>query len=161
MCLSLCATQFSNLASVALLSAWSKRVFFLQTASDDGLHVNLSVFLQEVPLKIGRAGACVVVVKLPWAVIFPFFSPPSLSHNNIGNKWVEKQNKRSRTHPSRVAFSLFFPPFNSALQIFQREHRQSRDYKPLSLSLVDMPAHRGGLHILHILNRSRIFHGLG
>lgn len=91
----------------------------------------------------------------------PFSPPPSLSHNNIGNKWVEKQNKRSRTHPSRVAFSLFFPPFNSALQIFQREHRQSRDYKPLSLSLVDMPAHRGGLHILHILNRSRIFHGLG
>lgn len=31
----------------------------------DLLDVNLSVCLQEVPLNIGRAGACVVVVKLP------------------------------------------------------------------------------------------------
>lgn len=35
------------------------------TTHHDRLPVNLSVFLQEVPLNIGRAGACVVVVKLP------------------------------------------------------------------------------------------------
>lgn len=53
--------------------------------------------------------------------------------------------------------SFFPPPFNSAFQIFQRERRQSPAYKPLSVSLVDMSALWGGLRILHILNRSRIF----
>lgn len=46
-----------------------KLIFFpvLKAVWVDLLDVNLSVCLQEVPLNIGRAGACVVVVKLPWA----------------------------------------------------------------------------------------------
>lgn len=55
----------------------------------------------------------------------------------------DKQNSGSRTHPSRVSFfALFFSPDF----FFQGgKHRQSLAHKPLFLSLVDMPAHWGGL----------------
>lgn len=59
---------------------------------------------------------------------------------------------------------IFPPSFNSSLQIFQRRTQTESCYKPLSLSLVHclptgdhLPRRWNKLHILRILNRSRIF----
>lgn len=98
------------LFSFSFLSAWNKIDFFslLKAVWVDVLDVNLSVCLQEVPLNIGRAGACVVVVKLPWACFELIFF-----HGNFGNKWdnngADKQSRRSRTRLSRLVGFLLFP----------------------------------------------------
>lgn len=159
---SCCSLQYMFPISPLIQSLLSlSLIFFSKPVWDDGLHVNFSAcLLVGGPSKHWQGRRLRGGGEIALSLFFCFFF---VSCNNIGNKWecsgVDKQNIRSRTRPLRVATPP--PPtpnpFNSALQIFQREHRQSPAYKPLSVSLVDMSALWGGLRILHILNRSRIF----
>lgn len=122
---------------------------------------NLSICLQEVPLNIGRAGACVVVVKLPWACfeLFFFFFMATLETNETTTGWTNKEGDQGRARRDLWGFFCF--PFNWALQMVLRELRLSRHYEPLSLSLVDRPAPLGSIPHSSHSHPIKNFHRLG
>lgn len=131
----------------------------------DLLHFNLSVCLQEVPLNIGRAGACVVVVKLPWACIQLFFclffvlSSWQLRKQMRAAGRTNKAGDQGRVRRGLWVFFCF--PFNSALQMVLRERGPSHHYEPLSLSLVDRPAPLGSIPHSSHSHPIKNFHRLG